>query len=107
MWYDSLVSVPRTLYARSGDVHLAYQVIGEGNRERDLVLVLDWTSHLEAIWEQAFVEEFLSSLTRVGRARASRSTTAANTRSRACPSDGRFMPPTDSSDRCALRKLAP
>jgi hypothetical protein len=35
MWYDSLVSVPRTLYARSGDVHLAYQVIGEGNRERD------------------------------------------------------------------------
>ena len=52
-------------YARSGGVHLAYQVLGEG--ERDIVLVLDWTSHLEAIWEQAFVEDFLSSLTRFAR----------------------------------------
>jgi len=59
------VSAPRTLYARSGDVHLAYQIIGEGTR--DVVLVLDWASHLEALWEQALVADFVSSLTRFAR----------------------------------------
>ena len=57
--------MPRTLYARSGDVHLAYQVIGEG--QRDLVLSLDWASHLEVLWEQPFVRELLSSLARFSR----------------------------------------
>ncbi len=56
---------PRTLYARSGGSHVAYQVIGDG--PRDVVLVLDWTSHLEVLWEQAFVEDFLTSLTRFAR----------------------------------------
>ncbi len=53
------------MYARSGDVHLAYQVIGEG--PRDIVLVLDWASHLEALWEQALVAEFVASLNRFAR----------------------------------------
>jgi hypothetical protein len=39
----------RTLYARSGDIHVAYEVIGDG--PRGVVLVLDWASHLEAVWE--------------------------------------------------------
>src|SRR5947199_10154720 len=56
---------PRTLYARSGDVHLAYQVIGDG--PRDVVLVLDWASHLEAVWEQPFVREFVASVNRYAR----------------------------------------
>jgi len=56
---------PRTLYAKSGDVHLAYQAIGEG--KRDIVLVLDWASHLEAVWEQPFVQEFITSLNRYAR----------------------------------------
>jgi len=56
---------PRTLYAKSGDVHLAYQAIGEG--KRDIVLVLDWASHLEAVWEQPFVQEFITSLNRCAR----------------------------------------
>jgi hypothetical protein len=56
------MSAPRTQYARSGEVHLAYQVIGEG--PRDIVLVLDWASHLEALWEQPLVAEFISSLNR-------------------------------------------
>jgi hypothetical protein len=47
---------PRTLYAKSGNVHLAYQAIGDG--PRDVVLVLDWASHLEAVWEQPFIQEF-------------------------------------------------
>ena len=56
---------PRTLYAKSGDVHLAYQAIGEG--ERDVVLVLDWASHLEAVWEQPFIREFVGSVNRYAR----------------------------------------
>jgi class 3 adenylate cyclase len=59
------VATPRTQYARSGDVHLAYQIIGDG--PRDIVLVLDWASHLEAVWEQGFVQELISSLTRFAR----------------------------------------
>jgi class 3 adenylate cyclase len=59
------MSAPRTRYARSGEVHLAYQVIGEG--PRDIVLVLDWASHLEALWEQPLVTEFIASLNRFAR----------------------------------------
>jgi class 3 adenylate cyclase len=56
---------PRTLYAKSGDVHLAYQAIGEG--QLDVVLVLDWASHLEAVWEQPFIQEFVASVNRYAR----------------------------------------
>jgi len=56
---------PRTLYAKSGNVHLAYQAIGDG--PRDVVLVLDWASHLEAVWEQPFIQEFIGSLNRYAR----------------------------------------
>jgi class 3 adenylate cyclase len=59
------VAAPTTRYARSGEVHLAYQVIGDG--PRDLVLSLDWASHLEVLWEQPFVQELLSSLARYSR----------------------------------------
>jgi class 3 adenylate cyclase len=59
------VPTPRTLYAKSGDVHLAYQAIGEGSR--DVVLVLDWASHLEAVWEQPFIREFIGSVNRYAR----------------------------------------
>jgi class 3 adenylate cyclase/alpha-beta hydrolase superfamily lysophospholipase len=59
------MSAPRTQYARSGDVHIAYQVIGDG--DRDIVLVLDWASHLEALWEQALVVEFVADLNRFAR----------------------------------------
>src|SRR4051812_33990823 len=40
---------PETRYAKSGDVHIAYQVFGEG--ELDLVLVPGYTSHVELVWE--------------------------------------------------------
>lgn len=56
---------PRTRYARSGDVYLAYQVIGEG--PHDLVLVLDWASHLEVLWEQPWVVELVSALAKYAR----------------------------------------
>jgi class 3 adenylate cyclase len=40
---------PKTQYVRSGDVHLAYQVVGEGSR--DIVYVPGWLSHVELAWE--------------------------------------------------------
>jgi class 3 adenylate cyclase len=59
------VPAPITRYARSGDVHLAYQVVGDG--PRDLVFALDWASHLEVLWEQPFVQELVLSLARFSR----------------------------------------
>jgi pimeloyl-ACP methyl ester carboxylesterase/DNA-binding CsgD family transcriptional regulator len=40
---------PETRYARSGDVHIAYQVTGDG--PIDLVSVPGWISHVEYDWE--------------------------------------------------------
>jgi len=44
------VKAGRTKYARSGDVSIAYQVVGEG--PRDLVFVPGWVSNVEAMWEE-------------------------------------------------------
>ena len=59
------MAAPVTRYARSGEVHLAYQIIGDG--PRDVVLSLDWASHLEVLWEQPFVQELLTALARFSR----------------------------------------
>jgi pimeloyl-ACP methyl ester carboxylesterase len=40
---------PETCYAKSGDVHIAYQVVGDG--PIDLVYVPGWISHVEYLWE--------------------------------------------------------
>ena len=40
---------PRTQYARNGDVHLAFQVVGEG--ALDLLLIDTWVHHVEAVWD--------------------------------------------------------
>lgn len=47
-------------YARSGDVNIAYQVVGDG--PIDLVLVLGWVSHLAYVWEEPSVARFLERL---------------------------------------------
>jgi class 3 adenylate cyclase/DNA-binding winged helix-turn-helix (wHTH) protein len=49
-----------TRYARSGDVHIAYQVIGGG--DLDVVLVPGWVSHLESAWEQPAIARFFRRL---------------------------------------------
>ncbi len=51
---------PETHYARSEDLHIAYQVVGDG--PRDLVLVPPFVSHLELYWEEPLVERFLRRL---------------------------------------------
>ena len=40
---------PETIYAKRGDAHVAYQVVGQG--PPDLVLVSTWFSHVEARWD--------------------------------------------------------
>lgn len=57
--------LPTTRYVRSGDVNLAYQVIGEG--PPDLVLVPGWVSNVECFWEEPRVSHFLRRLAGIGR----------------------------------------
>jgi class 3 adenylate cyclase len=47
-------------YAQSGDVHIAYQVVGEN--ERDLVLVQGFMSHLDLAWENPELARMFRSL---------------------------------------------
>ena len=51
---------PEVHYARSGDVNIAYQVVGEG--PRDLVLVSGFVSHLQLDWEEPRLAYFLERL---------------------------------------------
>jgi class 3 adenylate cyclase len=51
---------PETRYARSGDVHIAYQVFGEG--DLDLVLVPGYVTHVELVWEHEPAARFLEGL---------------------------------------------
>jgi class 3 adenylate cyclase len=54
------VAAPETRYARSGDVHVAYQVFGDG--QLDLVLVPGFVTHVELIWESEPSARFLEAL---------------------------------------------
>jgi class 3 adenylate cyclase len=47
-------------YAQNGEVHIAYQVVGQG--ERDLVLVQGFLSHLDMQWEQPVMADFFRTL---------------------------------------------
>lgn len=53
----NLEGPPKTLYARSGDVNIAYQVIGDA--PLDLVFVMGWVSHLEYFWSEPSFARFL------------------------------------------------
>ena len=49
MTRNSVPVQPETLYARSGDVSIAYQVAGEG--PFDLVSIPPFLTHVEQIWK--------------------------------------------------------
>ena len=51
---------PQTRYARSGDAHIAYQTLGDG--PRDLVLVDQWFSNVDAAWEFAPLARLMTQL---------------------------------------------
>ena len=51
---------PETRYAKSGDVSIAYQVVGDG--PLDLVLVPGFVSHLDVDWDDPRHAHFLRRL---------------------------------------------
>ena len=53
-------AAPQTRYVKSGDVHIAYQVVGAG--PVDLVLVPGWVSNLECFWESPAFAAFFRRL---------------------------------------------
>ncbi len=55
----------RTRYAKSGDVHIAYRVFGDG--PRDIVLIPGTLSHVELTWEIPSNEHLLKRLTAISR----------------------------------------
>jgi class 3 adenylate cyclase len=57
--------VVETQYAKKGDAHIAYQVVGEG--PLDIVLVSTWFSHVEARWELPGYAQYLRRLSSFSR----------------------------------------
>ena len=47
---ETTIEVPEVRYARSGDINIAYQIVGTGNI--DLVFVMGWVSHLDWFWKE-------------------------------------------------------
>jgi pimeloyl-ACP methyl ester carboxylesterase/hemoglobin-like flavoprotein len=56
---------PRIRYARSGDVNLAYQIVGNG--PLDLVLASGWLTHLEIGWQWPALAQLYRRLGSIGR----------------------------------------
>jgi len=56
---------PRTQYVQSGDVNIAYQVVGDG--PVDIVFVMGWVSHLEYFWKHHSFASFLERLSSFSR----------------------------------------
>jgi DNA-binding CsgD family transcriptional regulator len=52
-------------YAANGDVHLSYQIIGDG--PVDLLIINGFLSHLEIFWEDPHVTGFLDALSSIAR----------------------------------------
>jgi pimeloyl-ACP methyl ester carboxylesterase len=60
-----MAAVPRTRYAVSGDLRIAYQVAGDG--PVDLVWIPGWVSNVEESWEQPALAGFLHRLSSFSR----------------------------------------
>jgi class 3 adenylate cyclase/pimeloyl-ACP methyl ester carboxylesterase len=54
------MDAPDTRYTKSGDVHIAYQVFGDGGL--DLVFLAEFWNSIEAMWEQPDYNRFLERL---------------------------------------------
>jgi len=57
--------MPRTRYAKSGDLNIAYQVVGEG--PPDLLFVPGWISNVELGWEDPAIASFYERLAQFSR----------------------------------------
>jgi pimeloyl-ACP methyl ester carboxylesterase len=56
---------PKTQYAKSGELNIAYQVVGEG--PLDLVFTFGWASHLDFQWTEPTLTRFLRRLAQFAR----------------------------------------
>lgn len=58
------VAIPKTRYTKSGDVNIAYQVVGDDidDKKPDLVFVMGWVSHVEYFWTHPRVASFFQRL---------------------------------------------
>jgi hypothetical protein len=81
---------PETKHARSGDVYIAYQVVGEG--PLDLVFIPGFVSHVEANWQSPGRAKFQRQL-----GYASIQTTPDR--------DGHLMPPLHEAEARKLARL--
>ncbi|MGB7805698.1 MAG: adenylate/guanylate cyclase domain-containing protein [Actinomycetota bacterium] len=54
------MGVPETRYAKSGEVHIAYQVVGDG--PLDLVYIPGWVSNIDEIWQEPHARRFFERL---------------------------------------------
>jgi class 3 adenylate cyclase len=54
------METPKVKYAKSGDVHIAYQVVGSG--PSDVVVSQGWVTHLGVMWENPLNDRFLREL---------------------------------------------
>jgi class 3 adenylate cyclase len=54
--------MPRTHYARNGDVSIAYQVVGDG--PVDMLCSLGFVSHLEHLWDEPGLMRYLTAMSR-------------------------------------------
>ena len=59
---------PEIRYAKSGDVHIAYQTFGHG--AQDIVIIPGFISHIEHVWDSPEQSRWLNHLAR--RARVTR-----------------------------------
>ena len=55
-----MAEMPQTRYAKSGEVHIAYQVFGAG--PPDVVYVPGLLSHLDLTWEDRLLSRFFTRL---------------------------------------------
>jgi hypothetical protein len=49
--------IPETRYARSGDLSIAYQVVGEG--PPDILFIPGFVSNVELMWDVPFLAHYL------------------------------------------------
>lgn len=56
---------PKTQYAKSGKLSIAFQVIGKG--PVDLIYVPGWVSNIDNLWDDSKMSEFLTKLTNFSR----------------------------------------
>jgi class 3 adenylate cyclase len=58
--YVSVSVIPETRFASADDLHIAYQVVGDG--PIDVVFVPEWMNHVEAQWDEPVSARFLGRL---------------------------------------------